>query len=107
MPTVQNMAAQLPEGDAIPLNLVRKLVNDHLSRWSVSALSYLVESGAVVPLPHKHGDGNRHMIDRDQAVFILAAAVAAREVQVPVVTMVRGLQAAGITPADITEILGV
>lgn len=109
--TAQALIAELPEStEVIPLPLVRRIINEHLGPWDRDAQSYAVKSGAIHPAPkmpgpvagqnaRKHLGGNGLIVDRDEAVLILVAAVLAFAAGVAVVAMIRAIRVSGLDPA--------
>ena len=109
--TAQALIAELPESaEVIPLPLVRRIINEHLGPWDRDAQSYAVKSGAIRPAPkvpgpvagqnaRKYLGGNGLIVDRDEAVLILVAAVLAFAAGVAVVAMIRALRVSGVDPA--------
>jgi len=97
--TVQELIAELPEGaGAIPLPTVRRIINDHLGTWDRGAPSRAVMQGAITALPERTGHGGAYMVDRDEAVLILVAAVLAFAAGVAVVAMIRAVKISGVDP---------
>jgi hypothetical protein len=56
---------------------------------------YALRKGLVEPIPDQRGFGNAHMIDWDQVVLFLAAAVLAAMAGIAVVTALRSLRNSG------------
>jgi hypothetical protein len=113
--TAQELIAELPgDVEAIPLPLIRGLINEHLGPWDRDAQSYAVKSGAIRPVKkapgpvagrnaRKYQGGAGLAVDRDQAVLILVAAVLAFAAGVAVVAMIRAIRVSGVDPAVFAE----
>jgi hypothetical protein len=95
--TAPDLLAALDGADTIPLALLRGLVG-----WNRQAQRYAVAAGLIRPVPRRGPHGG-YRVTRDDAIIILAAAALAPASGVAVVTMLRALQAAGLSPQDLAE----
>lgn len=89
--TASELLAALDGRDAIPLAVLRELIG-----WDRQAQRYAVQAGLIRPLPRRGAHGG-YRVTRDDAITILAAAALAPGAGVAVVTMLRTIQAAGIS----------
>lgn len=90
MSIAQELLADLPDAEVIPLPLIRDRIG-----WTRDAQSLAVKQGAIRPV-EKRGKAGCYQVTRDDAVMILLAAALASPAGVAVVTMLRGLQGAGL-----------
>jgi hypothetical protein len=98
--TAQELIAELPEGTgAIPLPTVRKLINDRVGPWDVDAPARAVRSGAIQARPERYGRSHSLMVDRNEAVLILIAAVLAFAAGIAVIAMIRAVKISGVDPS--------
>ena len=109
--TADKLIADLPANTGtIPIPEIRRIINKHLGPWTEDQQRFAVTSGAIRPVPKPtrvpHGSaarkplvGRGDVVDRDQAVLIIVAAVLAFAADVPVPGMIRALRVSGIDPA--------
>lgn len=109
--TADKLIADLPaDMETIPVPAIRRIINKHLGPWTEDQQRFAVTSGAIRPVPKPTrpptGASYRHrrvgrgdVVDRDQAVLIIVAAVLAFAADVPVPGMIRALRASGIDPS--------
>lgn len=103
MTTARTLIAELPDGaGAIPLPVIRGIVNSRLGPWDREQQSYAVRSGAIRPLPGRQGRHHAYAVDRNEAVLILVAAALAFAAGVAVVAMIRAVRVSGLDPAVFT-----
>lgn len=115
--TARDLIAELPaDTDAIPLPLVRRVINEHLTtvRWDADLQAKAVQAGAIKPIrkapgpvaggrARKYQGGPGLAVDREQAVLILTAACLAEAAEVPVISMIRVLRVSGVDPQVFTQ----
>jgi hypothetical protein len=106
--TAHDLIAELPEGaEVVPLLLIRRLINEHLGPWTPAQQASAIGSGSIRPIkktrgpvggshPRKYVEGPGVMVDRDQAVLILVAAVLAFAAKTEVPPAIRLVRASGV-----------
>jgi len=97
MSIAQDLLANLPDTEVIPLPLIRERVG-----WSRDQQSDAVLQGAIRPVA-KRGKAGCYQVTRDDAVMILVAAALALAAGVAVVIMLRGIQGAGLDPVALAS----
>lgn len=90
MTIAQELLADLPDTEVIPLPLIRERIG-----WTRDAQWLAVKQGAIRPV-EKRGKAGCYQVTRDDAVMILLAAALALAAGVAVIVMLRGLQGAGL-----------
>lgn len=90
MSIAQDLLADLPETDVVPLPLIRERIG-----WSRQAQYNAINQGAICPVG-KRGKAGCYQVTRDDAVMILVAAALALAAGVAVIVMLRGLRGAGL-----------
>lgn len=90
MSVAQDLLADLPDAEVIPLPLIRDRIG-----WTRDAQSLAVKQGAIRPI-EKRGKDGCYQVTRDDAVMILVAAALALAAGVAVVVMIRAIQGAGL-----------
>jgi hypothetical protein len=108
--TADKLIADLPaDTETIPIPVIRRIINKHLGPWTDDQQHDAVRTGAIRPVAkptrpptgasyRKPRVGRGAVVDRDQAVLIIVAAVLAFAADVPVVGMIRALRASGVDP---------
>ena len=109
--TADKLLADLPaDTETIPIPVIRRIINQHLGPWTDDQQHAAVRTGAIRPVAKPYRPptgvasrklkvGRGAVVDRDQAVLIIVAAVLAFAADVPVVGMIRALRASGVDPA--------
>jgi hypothetical protein len=97
MSIAQDLLADLPDTDVIPLPLIRERVG-----WSRDQQSDAVLQGAIRPI-EKRGKAGCYQVTRDDAVLILIAAALALAAGVAVIVMLRGIQGAGLSTSALAS----
>lgn len=97
MSLAQDLLADLPDAEVIPLPLIRERVG-----WNRQQQHHAIEVGAIRPV-EKRGKAGCYQVTRDDAVLILIAAALALAAGVAVVAMLRGIQGAGLDAAALAS----
>lgn len=88
--TVPGLLAGLPDGDVIPMPVIRDLIG-----WTRDAQANVVTEGLIRPLPVR-GRAGCWQVSRDDAVTILVAAALAFAAGVAVISMLRAIVNTGL-----------
>ena len=97
MATLQELLDELPRNiEAIPLPVIREIVNAHVGPWDRDQQSYAVKAGVIRPLPERVGSSHAFAVDHDEAVKILVAAALAFVAGCAIVAMLRAIDGAGL-----------
>jgi hypothetical protein len=95
MSIVQDLLADLPDTEVIPLPLIRQRIVQERIPWTRDAQALAVRQGTIHPV-EKLGKAGCYQVTRDDAVMILVAAALALAAGVAVVIMLRAIQGAGL-----------
>lgn len=99
MSEVRRRIAQLPAGDTVP-------IRDALAAGGAPPQAHrpMIQAGLVIPLPGRgRGHGGPFVIDRDQAVRLVAAGVLATAAGCSLASVVRLARRAGLDVLALAE----
>lgn len=97
MSIAQELLADLPETDVIPLPLIRDRIG-----WTRDTQHDAISQGVIRPV-EKRGKAGCYQVTRDDAVEILVAAALAIVAGIAVVAMLRAIQGAGLDARVLAE----
>lgn len=97
MSIAQELLADLPETDVIPLPLIRDRIG-----WTRDTQHDAISAGVIRPV-EKRGKAGCYQVTRDDAVTILIAAALAIAAGVAVIVMLRAIQGSGLNARVLAE----
>jgi hypothetical protein len=97
MTLAQELLADLPDAEVIPLPVIRDRIG-----WDRATQSYAVRSGVIRPVPER-GKAGCYQVTRDDAIQILVAAALALAAGIAVVAMIRAIQESGLSAPALAQ----